>query len=323
VYFLLPENQLPQLMNKILFCLCLAITLAGLNAQDLEPIELSDAWLKKVEALAPETPTVPVEGSRKILIFSLHTGYEHWVIPHTEAVFRVLLAKSGAAVSTSAMDIGVFETGTLENYDAIILNNTCPERDKRDIFYDVLRKNKDLTEEQRLEKAAELEANLLRFVKQGGGLVIVHGGATMQNNSATFSEMSGGSFDFHPKQQPIKMILAEPGHPLLKAFKGEGFIHTDEPYFYKNTYADKNFRPLLYMQASELEGLDREFEEDIRYVAWIKKYGEGRVFLTSTSHNAQSFENPQLLHFLLDGVQYALGDLECDDSPVEVIKVEE
>lgn len=303
-------------MNKFLLCLCLAIALTGLHAQDLEPVELTDAWLEKVETLAPETPTEPVDGSRKILIFSLHTGYEHWVIPHTEAVFRLLLAKSGAAVSTSSKDIEVFETGNIENYDAIILNNTCPQRDKRDIFYDALRKNGSLTEEQRLEKAAELEANLLRFVKQGGGLVLVHGGATMQNNSTAFSEMTGGSFDFHPKQQPIKMNLAEPGHRLLKAFKGEGFIHTDEPYFYKNAYADKNFRPLLYMQASELEGLEREFEEDIRYVAWIKKYGAGRVFLTSASHNAQSFENPHLLQFLLDGVQYALGDLECDDSPV-------
>jgi type 1 glutamine amidotransferase len=303
-------------MNKLFLSLCCTFVCLVITAQDLEPIELSDAWLKKIEAIAPETPSVPARVTRKILIFSLHTGYEHWVIPHTEAVIELLLAKSGAAESTSSKDIRVFETGTIENYDAIILNNTCPERGKRDIFYDVLRKNDALTEEQRLEKAAELEANLLRFVKQGGGLVLVHGGATLQNNSEAFSEMSGGSFDFHPKQQPIKMKLAEPDHPLLRAFKGEGFVHTDEPYFYKNSYADKNFRPLLYMQASELQGLDKTFGEDKRYVTWIKKYGEGRVFLTSTSHNAQNFENAQLLQFLLDGMQYALGDLECDDSPI-------
>lgn len=303
-------------MNKIFLSLCCAFVCIVINAQKLEPIELSEAWLEKIEAMAPETPSVPADGTGKILIFSLHTGFEHWVIPHTEVVIELLLAKSGAAVSTSSKDIGVFETGTIENYDAIVLNNTCPEKDKRDIFYDVLSKNDTLTEEQRLEKAAELEANLLRFVKQGGGLVLLHGGATIQNNSEAFSEMSGGSFDFHPEQQLINMKLAEPDHPLLRAFNGEGFVHTDEPYFYKNAHADKNFRPLLYMQVSELQGLERTFEEDKRYVAWIKKYGEGRVFLTSTSHNAQSFENPQLLQFLLDGMQYVLGDLECDDSPL-------
>ena len=51
-----------------------------------------------------------------------------------------------------------------------------------------------------------------------------------------------------------------------------------------------------------------------RYISWIKPYGEGRVFYCSPSHNAQSFENPKLLQFMLNGIQYALGDLECDDS---------
>ena len=51
-----------------------------------------------------------------------------------------------------------------------------------------------------------------------------------------------------------------------------------------------------------------------RYISWIKPHGEGRVFYCSPSHNAQSFENPQLLQFMLNGIQYALGDLKCDDS---------
>ena len=49
-------------------------------------------------------------------------------------------------------------------------------------------------------------------------------------------------------------------------------------------------------------------------VAWIKPYGTGRTFFSSPSHNAQSFEDPRLLQFMLDGIQYALGDLECDDD---------
>jgi hypothetical protein len=36
----------------------------------------------------------------------------------------------------------------------------------------------------------------------------------------------------------------------------------------------------------------------------------------SPSHNAQSFENPQLLQFFLDGMQYVVGDVKCDDSPL-------
>ncbi len=302
-------------MKKMLFYALLLLQFPTW-AQDLEPFELTDDWLAGVEALAPAIPTTPVQGNRKILIFSLHTGYEHWVIPHTEAVIRMLVTRSGAAQCTTSKDITVFEAEQIKEFDAVVLNNTCPERDKRDIFYDMLRRDGQLSEAERLAKAAKLEASLLQYVADGGGLVLVHGGATMQNNSEDFSYMAGGSFDFHPKQQPITVKLADPAHPLLKAFKGKGFVHTDEPYFYKNAYVDKNFRPLLYMEASELEGLDREFEENTRYIAWIKQHGKGRVFLTSTSHNAQSFENPQLLQFLLDGLQYAMGDLDCDDAPL-------
>ncbi|WP_332910548.1 hypothetical protein [Algoriphagus boritolerans] len=37
----------------------------------------------------------------------------------------------------------------------------------------------------------------------------------------------------------------------------------------------------------------------------------------SPSHNAQSFENPDLLQFYLDGMQYVAGDVECDETPIK------
>ena len=51
-----------------------------------------------------------------------------------------------------------------------------------------------------------------------------------------------------------------------------------------------------------------------RYVAWIKLHGEGRVFYCSPSHFPESYESATMLRFILDGIQYATGDLECDDS---------
>jgi type 1 glutamine amidotransferase len=54
--------------------------------------------------------------------------------------------------------------------------------------------------------------------------------------------------------------------------------------------------------------------EIVRYVAWIKPHGNGRVFYCSPSHFPESYQSATLLQFLLDGVQYAAGDLKCDDS---------
>jgi type 1 glutamine amidotransferase len=70
------------------------------------------------------------------------------------------------------------------------------------------------------------------------------------------------------------------------------------------------------MEVDQLEGLNKETKEKVVYVSWIKRYGKGKVFYSSASHNAQSMEEPGVLQFFLDGLQYVVGDFECDDSPI-------
>jgi len=303
-------------MPKTLLIPALLLFTASLCSQDLEPFELSPQWLSQIEELAPQTPEGTPQAGRRLLIFSLHTGYEHWSIPHTESVVRIVVAKSGIAECQASKDISFFEADRLREFDAVVLNNTCPERDERDIFYDIFRKDPDMSEADRRARAAALEANLIDFVRNGGGLVLLHGGTTMQNNSRAFSEMTGGSFDFHPPQQPVAIRLADPDHVFTQAFDNEGFTITDEPYFFKNAYSAKNFHPLLYMDATTLTGPEQPVKDPIRYISWIKPFGNGRVFVSAPSHNAQSFEYGPFLKFLLNGIQYALGDLPADDSPL-------
>lgn len=285
-------------------------------AQELKPFELTETWLAKIEAIAPTNTTLKVEGKKKILIFSLYTGFEHWTIPHTEAVIKLLAEKTGAYQVVTSNAIAQFEMDELQKFDAVVLNNNCSIGDRRNLFWDVLKEDGSLTDQQRMDKAKALENNLLKYVDNGGGLMVLHGGIVMQNKSPSFGEMMGGSFDYHPKQQHIKVNLVDAKHPLVQAFKGLGFEHIDEPYFFNNAYFDYNFRPLLYMEADQLEGKKEEVNDNIKYISWIKPYGSGRVFYCSPSHNAQSYENPHLLQFLLDGIQYATGDLKCDDSPM-------
>jgi type 1 glutamine amidotransferase len=78
------------------------------------------------------------------------------------------------------------------------------------MFWDVMNENKFLEEEQVIDKAKKLEKNLLKHIKRGNGLVLLHGAIVMQNNSLDFSEMVGGSFDFHPLQQEISVKLFDP-----------------------------------------------------------------------------------------------------------------
>lgn len=286
--------------------------------QDLAVVPLTSAWKQKIEALAPSQMRFPSTSPKKILLFSLHTGFEHWVIPHTEEVFKILGTKSKGLDIIPSKDIHQFEKESLANYDAIVLNNTCSKPDHRHLFWDQLRAESTADSASIMAKAQELESNLIEFVGQGGGLLLLHGGITTLNNSSKFSDLVGASFDYHPPQQQVEVKLESPNHPLVAAFPKEGFSHVDEPYFYKNAYSKLNFTPLLYFDNAQIRSQrpNQELKSGKTYVAWIRPEGKGKVMYIAPSHNAQSFENPALLQFFLDGLQYVVGDVNCDETPI-------
>jgi len=302
-------------ITQLIFLSVMTINGHYLFAQSVETFDLNKAWIDKIRDLAPDEPAVKPAKVPKIMVFTLSTAFQHWAVPHKTAIMEVLSEKTGAFLMDQSTDIMVFED--LEGYDAVILNNNCSAGERRDLFWDELGKIEGLTEKEREKMAARLEKKLIGFVKRGGGLLVLHGAIVMQNNSQEFSKMVGGSFDYHPVQQEVRAELVEPGHTLLAGFNGQPFVHMDEPYIFKNAYFDYNFRPLLSMDASALHSLKEEIKDPIIYISWIKRYGKGRVFYVSPSHNAQSFEDPRLLKYYLDGLQYVTGDLKCDDSPMK------
>lgn len=289
----------------------------------------TEQWKAKIERLAPTRPTAKPKTTRRVLVFSLATGYYHHVGPHTSAVIDILGKKTDAFEVVHSDDIEVFTPSRLKGFDAVVLNNCCTLKPQCNLFLDVLENKskrsktlglayKNLTPKQRKQRAKMLEESLLEYVASGKGLVCIHGGISLLNRSPKFSDMVGGSFDRHPYLQEVTLNLVEPGHPLVAAFDGEAFIHTDEPYLFNGAYAKKNFRPLLEMDVTKLDKKTRsdpKITGEPRYIAWIKPHGKGRVFYAGPSHQPESFETKSMLRFFLDGIQYALGDLVCDDTP--------
>jgi type 1 glutamine amidotransferase len=273
-------------------------------------------YCAKVETAAPAKPTV-VATKRKLLLFSLYTGYHHEVIPHVDKVFEILGKKSGAFDAVITRDIEQLAPDKLAAYDVLVLNNDCSVSPRRNLFLDVLEKEakySPLDAAQRQAKADALERSILDFVRNGKGLVCIHGGVTMLNNSKEFTSMLGAAFDYHPPDQKVTVRPVEPDHPLLAAFRTSGpLVHRDEAYAFKGPYDEHNFRPLLVLDAAAVKDASGRFGKTVRYVAWIKPYGKGRVFYCSPGHFPETYESPTLLRFVLDGVQYAAGDLKCDD----------
>lgn len=307
------------MMRKIFYGIVFLLSAHLSFSQGLPEVKLDDAWKEKIKSVAPEKPAFPVKKKKNVLVFSLHTGFNHWVIPHTEEMIKIIGEKSGAFTVTGSKDISQFEQSNLKKYDVVILNNTCSKPDHRNLFWDKLRADSDGDSVSLMQKALQLESNLLAYVKNGGGLLLLHGAVTTQNNSWDFSRLVGASFDYHPPQQAFQVRLEDPKHPLVSSFPSEGFNHVDEPYFYKNAYSELNFKPLLYFNNAEIKNQRKghELTEGKTYVAWIRAEGKGKVMYASPSHNAQSFENPQLLQFFLNGMQYVAGDVKCDETPLK------
>ena len=51
------------------------------HGQSLSPFELDSEWIAKIESMVKDQKNVVTKVKKKLLIFSLHTGYKHWTIP--------------------------------------------------------------------------------------------------------------------------------------------------------------------------------------------------------------------------------------------------
>lgn len=273
-----------------------------------EKFDITDDWIDEISSLVPDNTE---KEKKKLLVISLATGYKHWVIPHYETLISEIGKKNGFSVRVTN-DLSVLESDSLNQYDAVALNNTCPMKKKMHLVYDALPNDLDSTK--RWQEAKRLENNLIDYVHAGGGLVVLHGGLTTFNFSETFSQMTGASFDYHPKQQKYQLSVIDPSHVITADLPAD-FDFFGEPYFLNGAFPSRNFKALLTMNTSGLSDLREESpDNDSHPVAWVKKYGFGRVFVSAPTHNAQNFTKEGFIPFITKGINYATGALKANDS---------
>ena len=137
-----------------------------------------------------------------------------------------------------------------------------------------------------------------------------------------FNKMIGGFFKFHWNDgQPITVKLDDPKHPLNAPFKGQEFVVVDETYtFGRDTYSRENLRILTSINYDKMSAKDKAKESNPRAdgdyaLSWIRREGKGRVFYEAHGHNEKIYAIKPLLEHITAGMQYVLGDLQCDDSP--------
>jgi type 1 glutamine amidotransferase len=270
----------------------------------LPPVPSED--LRKIEAAVLSTASAVPKKPRKVLVFWRADAIQHKTgVPAANQAIALLAQKTGAFQVDYSRDYDVLDLAILSKYDAVLMNSTAhlaiPDEAKKQAFLD--------------------------YVKGGGGIIGIHAAIDTFKDWPAGAEVIGATFGGHPFVPTgyWAVKIEDSDHRLTRAFGGKGFVMHDEIYEMGEPYTRANRRVLLSLDLSDpataavmrpIPGKESTHREDKDFaVAWVKHYGAGRVFYADFGHVAGPFQNPAVLQFYLDGIQYVLGDLEADDSP--------
>lgn len=281
---------------------------------------VSDNILKEIEKALPESAQAKPAKPRKVLAFTLATGFVHSSIPVAAKAFEMMGQKTGAYETVISSDPSMFEEDKLKQFDAVLFISTTGEGfglkggqfaklpAEKQAYYERLRKN------------------LLEFVGRGKGLMGIHAAGDSAYEWREYGNLIGGYFLEHPFRD-ITMKLDDPTSPINACFKGkeytindEIYVFREEPYTrkYKNLpepYSRDRLHILTSVDVNKTK-LPKHPRKDEDYaVSWIQKVGSGRVFYCSLGHENYTYFNPVVMQHYLAGLQFALGDLEADTTP--------
>jgi len=128
-------------------------------------------------------------------------------------------------------------------------------------------------------------AGLTAAVRAGTGLAGWHGGIVDSFRDATdYQRMTGGQFVYHPPtfvEYPVRA-----GGSTFTVNTEQYYVHTD---------------PTIEVLA------ETDFVEDgtTLPVTWTKKWGDGKVFVTTIGHKLDDFDVPEVDAMIVEGLTWA------------------
>lgn len=158
------------------------------------------------------------------------------------------------------------------------------------------------------------------LTKKGHGFIGAHSAADTYGDYQPYWDMVGGTFNGHPWNagDTVTITVHDTAHPAMKPFGAE-FQIKDEIYQYKNWQPEK-VRVLMSL-SMEKTPLKKPYHVP---VAWVKQYGEGRVFFTNLGHNNETWADKRMMASMTGGIRWILGYDAGDATPnPELSKAEE
>ena len=152
----------------------------------------------------------------------------------------------------------------------------------------------------------------LAWLKTGKAFIGFHAASDTLKKSDAYCDMIGGHFAGHPWNAGGEhgFVVHEPAHRLVAMFP-QRFRMKDEIYQYDLRYKPENLRVLLSidMPASTPK------EPWHVPVAWVREYGQGRVFYTNFGHNDATWKDPLFKQHMQEGIAWALKRFDAPAAP--------
>jgi type 1 glutamine amidotransferase len=320
-----PNLVITMIMKYIASMILAFVSLCGLSqtstaksweeraAERFQKNPLNDEQREKIRSAIPDKPLAKPKKSRKILVISRCESFIHTSIPHGKYMLEQLGKKTGAFEAVFNDNYDAFSKENLKQFDGIVFNNTTD-----------------------LKFSEEQEAAIMDFINGGKGIIGIHAAT---DNFKKWHEglcMMGGVFNGHPWNAGGNWAfqLDDAKNPVNQVFGGKGFWHTDEIYQYKpDSYQgpeklrilvsldmdkEANQKPLTKAKKNAVSV--EEAKQRHIPVSWIRDFGKGRLFYTNFGHREDTNWNPKINQHILDGIQFALGDLEADATPTAEMK---
>lgn len=141
--------------------------------------------------------------------------------------------------------------------------------------------------------AADEIAGVLQFVANGGGLLVIHNGISMQA-SPELCQLIGAKFTGHPAYTKLQFEKTANEHPLMDGL--QGFYMDEEPYRF-------DLDPFAGIEIL----LTYRHEDQDWPAAWTRPYGLGRVAFLAPGHHLPSFQQEEFGRWIVNSSKWAAG----------------
>ncbi len=141
-------------------------------------------------------------------------------------------------------------------------------------------------DEWKIPVAPECARGLVRFVQEGGGLMLLHNGICIQSDPE-IEKMIGGRFLNHPRQEEIAFVP-------VGFFAGRTpFSVTEEPY----RFALRDPGEIV---------LEYRYRGKTYPAGWRRRFGEGRIMYLCPGHTGEVFDVPAYRDLIRAGMKWCL-----------------